>query len=437
MSIILGGNMRYITLLLIFCSSALAINYHGCTLAPDNLHGWVVCTDTTLILRTTDGGLTWSPQAVPPDTIARRIFDVTCVDGMHAWTTGKHNLHAAEILATTDGGNEWERQIAGFSKYGTRIEFLNQNYGIAVGGDGALARTTDGGGYWDQIFTDWYQAEYYGVSIVNQYDTWICAGWPDSLATGQGYILWTEDGGLTWDTLNGYHAPGYEDFFDIHMFNVVDGIVIGGYEDTYEPIIWKTSDGGDSWNPRSAPVNTYYLRAVDFIDTLGWAVGKSGSIIYTTDGGDTWTPQTSPADSTLFDVDFSDAQHGIACGYDYILRTTNGGQTWTHVGVEELTTNGPIGSALTANPNPFIQTTNIRFTIHDTGSMIQDVSIGVYDISGQLVKNLSGQSSVIGNQSSASWDGTDARGNRVPAGIYFIQLNTAGQVASEKVIMLE
>jgi len=218
--------MRYIALMLIFCSSALAINYHGCTLAPDNLHGWVVCTDTTLILRTTDGGLTWTPQAVPPDTIARRIFDVTCVDGMHAWTTGKHNLHAAEILATTDGGNDWERQIAGFSKYGTRIEFMNVNYGIAVGGDGALARTTDGGNFWDQIFTDWYQAEYYGVSTVNQYDSWICAGWPDSLAMGQGYILWTEDGGLTWDTLNGYHAPGYEDFFDIHMFNVMEGIVI-------------------------------------------------------------------------------------------------------------------------------------------------------------------------------------------------------------------
>jgi photosystem II stability/assembly factor-like uncharacterized protein len=429
--------MKYIALLLIFCSSALAINYHGCTLAPDNLHGWVVCTDTTLILHTTDGGLTWAPQSVPPDTIGRRIFDVTCVDGLHAWTTGKHNLHAAEILATTDGGNLWERQIAGFSKYGTRIEFLNQNYGIAIGGDGALARTTDGGGFWDQIFTDWYQAEYYGVSIVNQYDSWICAGWPDSLATGQGYIVWTADGGLTWDTLNGYHAPGYEDFFDIHMFNVVEGIVVGGYEDTYEPIIWKTTDGGETWSPRSAPVNTYYLRAMDFIDTLGWAVGKSGSIIHTTNGGDTWTTQSSPADSTLFDVDFSDAQHGLICGYDYILRTTNAGQTWTHVGVEELTSSTPLNSTLTVTPNPCRQDLRIQYTIHDTESMIHDVNFRIYDAAGREVKSFNHESSIVNHESMFSWDGTDAKGNRVPAGIYFIELNTSGQVASEKVIMLE
>ena len=430
--------MRYIALLLILSSSAFAINYHGCALAPDNLHGWVVCLDTTLILHTTDGGQTWVPQAVPPDTIARRIFDVTCYDDTYAWTTGKHNLHAAEILATTNGGSLWERQIAGFSKYGTRIEFLNQDYGIAVGGDGALARTTDGGGFWDQIFTDWYQAEYYGVSIVNQNDSWICAGWPDSLATGQGYIIWTEDGGLTWDTLNGYHAPGYEDFFDIHMFNVFEGIVVGGYEDTYEPIIWKTSDGGETWTPRSAPAGTYYLRAVDFVhDTLGWAVGKSGSIIHTTDGGETWTALSSPADSTLFDVDFVDDQRGLACGYDHILRTINGGQDWISVGIEELNTGIIIDIALSAEPNPFRLATSIRFATHDTGSMIQDMSLRIYDATGRQVKSFNHESGIVNHESMFSWDGTDDAGKRLPAGIYFIELHMSGNAVSEKVVLLE
>jgi photosystem II stability/assembly factor-like uncharacterized protein len=425
--------MRYIALILVFCSAALAINYHGCTLAPDNLNGWVVCTDTTLILHTTNGGQTWTPQSVPPDTINRAIFDVTCVDGLHAWTTGKHYLHAAEILATTDGGNTWLRQIAGFSKYGTRIEFYNQNYGIAVGGDGALARTTDGGGFWDQIFTDWYQAEYYGVSIVSPYDSWICAGWPDSLALGQGYIVHSYDGGLTWDTLNGYHALGYEDFFDMHMFNVFDGVVVGGYEDTYAPIIKKTTNGGTSWNPISVPANVYYLRAVDFVGTQGWAVGKSGSIIHTTDGGNTWTAQSSPADSTLFDVDFSDSQHGIACGYDHILRTTDGGQNWSSVGIDELTTNTPAQISLTVTPNPMIRVTDIGFQITN-GKL--DI-LAIYDATGRLVRDLTGQASVIGYRSSINWDGTDEQGQPVAAGVYFAELRTSQQSVNEKIILIE
>jgi len=428
--------MRYIALILILGSSVFAISYHGCTLAPDNMNGWVVCIDTVLILHTTDGGLTWTPQSAP-DTVTRRLFDVTCVDAMHAWTTGKHSLHAAEILATTDGGSLWERQIAGFSKYGTRIEFYNLNYGIAVGGDGALARTTDGGSSWDQIFTDFTQAEYYGVSIVNQNDSWICAGWPDSLALGQGYIVWTEDGGMTWDTLNGYHAHGYEDFFDIHMFNVFDGIIVGGYEDTYEPIIWKTYDGGDTWNPRSTPANAYYLRAVDFIGQEGWAVGKSGTIIHTTNGGDTWTIQTSPADSTLFDVDFSDAQHGLACGYDYILRTTNGGQDWLPTGIEELETNIPKSFALTINPNPFTHATNIQFTLHDPRHTIQDFSLRIYDATGRSVKYFNHESSIMNRESMFSWDGTDNEGKRLPAGIYFAELKTSQNTVSEKIVRLE
>jgi photosystem II stability/assembly factor-like uncharacterized protein len=438
--------MRYIFFILIFCSWATAINYHGCTLASDNLHGWVVCTDTTLILHTVNGGLTWSPQSVPPDTINRKLFDVTCVDEMNAWTTGKHNLHAAEILATTDGGNVWFRQIAGFSKYGTRIEFLNDNYGIAVGGDGALAVTTDGGGSWDQVFTDWYEAEYYGVSIVSQWDSWICAGWPDSLVSGQGYIVPTYDGGLTWDTVNGYHATGYEDFFDIHMFNLFDGIVVGGYENTYDPIIWKTTDGGSTWNPISAPANTYYLRALDFVDQQGWAVGKSGTIIHTTDGGNTWTTQTSPADSTLFDVDFSDAQHGLACGYDYILRTTNGGQDWQHVGIEELTTDISTSITLSISPNPFKQETQIRYTIQDTGSIeelrnsdfeMRKPSIRIYDATGRLVKSFNLESRIENHESSFVWNGTDDHGKRMPAGIYFVELSTTDHTVCDKIVLLE
>jgi len=341
--------MKYTLLFLIIISSAFAYNYHGCALAPDNLHGWVVCIDTILIIHTTDGGTTWQPQQNLPDTV-RRFFDVTCVDQYLAWTCGI----LGEILHTDNGGLDWYQQVIGFSKYGTRIEFIDEYHGWAAGGDGALAMTTDGGGFWEQIFTNWAANEYYGISFVNQWDGWMVAGYPDSMLTGQGFIVRSTDGGLTWDSL--YQSLTYEDFFDVHFFNVFDGIIVGGDEADTSVIILKTTDGGLSWNPISAPANSYYLRAVDFVGDEGWAVGRFGTIIHTTNGGNSWYSQDNPTitevtiispdggenwisgsnhqitwsttGGTLFDVDFSDNLHGIACGYNTLLYTTNGGQNW-------------------------------------------------------------------------------------------------------------
>ncbi|MCK4673764.1 T9SS type A sorting domain-containing protein [candidate division WOR-3 bacterium] len=431
--------MKYTLFFLILISSAFALNYHGCTLAPDNVHGWIVVINPPLILHTTDGGATWESQSLP-DTATRKLFDITCVDQFSAWITGWHGLHAAEILHTDNGGLDWYRQVAGFSKYGTRIEFIDEDHGWSTGGDGAIAATTDGGGYWEQILTDWYAAEYYGVSFVNQWDGWIVAGWPDSLATGQGYIVPSTDGGITWDTVNGYHTSGYEDFFDVHFFNVLDGVVVGGDEADTSAIILKTTDGGSTWPTVSAPANSYYLRAVDFVGDEGWAVGRFGTIIHTTNGGNSWASQTSPATTTLFDVDFTDNLHGIACGYDIVLLTTDGGQNWHESpGIEEHQNTEVETTNLSVYPNPFRQMINIKLQIprtkFQTNSKSQ-IALKIYDVSGKIVKVFNLQSEIC-NLQSIKWSGTDQLNRPVPHGVYFVKLETPMQVKTEKVILMK
>ena len=36
---------------------------------------------------------------------------------------------------------------------------------------------------------------------------------------------------------------------------------------------------------------------------------------------------------------------------------------------------------------------------------------------------------------SAAWNGRDASGSRVPAGVYFVRLEAAGQVQSQKIVL--
>ena len=419
--------MKHIVFFLIITSGAFALNYHGVALAPDNTHGWTVCIDTALIFYTTDHGATWQEQNVPVGT--KRFFDVCCVDQMTAWTCGI----LGEILHTDNGGLDWYAQAIGLSKYATRIEFMDQDKGWAACGDGTVGRTIDGGSYWDQIFTPWYSAEFYGVSFVNEWDGWVVAGYADSMLLGQGLILKSTDGGINWDSV--YQVSDFKDFFDVHFFNLLDGIVIGGDETDYSPIIMKTTDGGQNWSFITAPGSAYYLRAVDFIGSEGWAVGMNGTIIHTTDSGDTWAFQSNPASATLFDIDFSDNLHGLACGHNHLMYTTDGGQNWHDVGILEENKHSVAETpGLTVCPNPFRQIATLKLQIPRTKSQI---SLKIYDVGGRLIKNLELPTPYSLLPTSVSWAGTDDSGRQVISGIYFIQLTTCEKTMTEKVVFLK
>ncbi len=600
--------MKHIAFFLIIMSGAFALNYHGVALAPDNTYGWAVCIDTVLILHTIDGGATWQTQTVPPGT--KRFFDVGCVDQMAAWTVGL----LGEILHTENSGLDWYNQAIGLSKYGTRIEFIDDTLGWATCGDGTVGKCTDGGGvhinelhmgirtktagtwnnpveikayfsgtnttcwdtvsidtsantadsiqiffcfndfgthgfytgidnisvfattarntesptrqswdfedgwqgwthtngqpfpagwdvqpaslhtpppdpgdsvlwidsyaagsgitikdtvwspsfapvpgdtqkirwslsihsegiFWDQIFTPWYSAEFYGVSFVNQWDGWVVAGFPDSIFMGQGLILKSTDGGINWDSV--YQVSAFEDFFDVHFFNLLDGIVIGGDEVDHSPIIMKTTDGGQNWNNITAPASAYYLRAVDFVGSEGWAVGMNGTIIHTTDGGDTWTFQTNPATNTLFDVDFSDNLHGLACGHNHLMYTTDGGQNWHDVGILEENGNAYLLSeyiALDIFPNPSRKNTNIKLQIPNecqNPNVQIPITLKIFDVSGRLIKNLKLPTPYSLLPTLVSWDGTDENGCRVANGIYFISCEINNKKMVKKAILIK
>lgn len=122
-------------------------------------------------------------------------------------------------------------------------------------------------------------------------------------------------------------------------------------------VAWSDDDGA-SWRQASTPVSTT-LTSVCFVDArLGWAAGHAGTILHTADGGATWTLQTDGRaiarqvqasvadqgaamaavaaqlvadgpDKPLLDIEFSDAQHGVAVGaYGLAVRTTDGGRSW-------------------------------------------------------------------------------------------------------------
>ena len=125
---------------------------------------------------------------------------------------------------------------------------------------------------------------------------------------------------------------------DLQDVSVVDANVVYAVGDV--GLIYKTTDGGATWESTRGDNSYRDFTAIDMVDAgTGWAVGDDGLLLYTTDAGATWTAQTHPIAATdLNDVAAFDANIAYAVGDDvYILKTTDAGTTWTPITVDSLT----------------------------------------------------------------------------------------------------
>lgn len=132
-------------------------------------------------------------------------------------------------------------------------------------------------------------------------------------------------------------------------------------------------------------------------------------------------------------------------GYAYITGASTGTTSYEDVvtikyaatGVDE-STNHMLNDAvfsLTASPNPFSKLTNIRYSMLDTGYLIQNPAIMIYDAAGRLVKSFYQESRIENQGSVFMWDGTDQVGRTLGSGVYFARLE-ASNVQQTEIILL-
>ena len=102
----------------------------------------------------------------------------------------------------------------------------------------------------------------------------------------------------------------------------------------------------------------------------------------------------------------------------------------------------PKSALLTATPNPFSD--NIKISIEHgaksietgKGSMPFDPCLKIYNVTGRLIKSVSIPNSHFLFPISYVWDGTDAFGKSVKAGIYFVVAQAGDQTAVRKITLM-
>lgn len=157
------------------------------------LRGWIV-TERTHILYTVDGGKSWNIQFQDEDFILKAI---SFSDSLHGWTVGEYGY----IYHTNDGGATWEKQAGHFdiSLRTGEVEggtFLFDVLAIdpltawAVGIDGYVIKTEDGGKNWQEIKTGVPKTQLFCI-LSDRAET--------LLIGGNGTFLSSSDLGNTWE----------------------------------------------------------------------------------------------------------------------------------------------------------------------------------------------------------------------------------------------
>jgi photosystem II stability/assembly factor-like uncharacterized protein len=84
------------------------------------------------ILRTSDGGVTWTPVT---NSVSSTLWSVEFVNEDEGWAVGR----AGTIVKTGDGGLTWLKQDSSVNQNLYALQFQKKN-GWAVGGDGMMVR---------------------------------------------------------------------------------------------------------------------------------------------------------------------------------------------------------------------------------------------------------------------------------------------------------
>ncbi len=243
---------------------------HGNSLCfVDNLNGWVVDKGGN-IYRTENGGTTWGLQESGTEG---ELMSVYFTDPLNGWIVSRGNLHPAVILHTDNGGNTWQIQdTVNNTLYS--IMFLDENNGWAVGGNGNIYSTNNGGQNWNHTkIGDQYEFILKSVYFINEYTGWV--------AGSEGTIYHTQDGGVNWIEQSSWTNCYLKSIFFTDLNN---GWACGGDYGMPSRII-STNNGGLTWQLQVIDIGRWFA-SLYFTDTNnGWAVGFGGMIMHTENGG--------------------------------------------------------------------------------------------------------------------------------------------------------
>lgn len=237
--------------------------------------------------------------------------------------SGDNPLGPAGPLPEAIGWVEQESPVEGITL--TAVDFIDEGRGWAVGKNGVIINTRNGGANWyeQQSGTD---NTIFDVDFVDRRNGWAVGN--------NGTILYTNDGGRKWVAQNSGTSSRLE---EVTFFDSQTGWAAG----RSMFVFLRTTDGGQHWIEDS-PSDFRMLSNIRFVDEKnGLATLDLGKVVSTNDGGLSWTVLSETPKSYVWGMSFSNDDFGIIAStryeffegrvdwHDRVYQTIDGGNNWS------------------------------------------------------------------------------------------------------------
>lgn len=254
---------------------------------------------------------------------------VTFLSSTLGWAAGSNNT----ILRTTDGGETWSRLVErrdGGPSF-LEVTFVNESQGWVRSPD-ELLFTTNGGQTWRPVTQPQGLWRFGPGAVVGSSRLQVYYRSGETVAR----LVRTDDGGNSWAAVGG--PLPWSDGLQIFFTDPLRGWLTGqSHSVPPEYSLAASEDGGNTWRPPGQKVGRE--ARVQFVNpTTGWVLGEDGTtILASTDAGQTWERQFTGLErrQPLTDMHFLNEPVGHVLsnsGGGQVIRTTDGGWSWFLIG---------------------------------------------------------------------------------------------------------
>ncbi|MCK4255377.1 T9SS type A sorting domain-containing protein [candidate division WOR-3 bacterium] len=299
---------------------------------------------------------------------------------------------------------------------------------------------------WTKIFGGSNNVDDAGRSVIVTANGYVIAGHTDYdgylIKTDSLQTLWTStfDNGVndeTWSvqqtTDGGYIVAGFtnpgsgdNDVWLIKTTANGDSVwakTYGAIRDDKGYSVQQTTDGGyiiAGFSEDSLFYKDVYLIKTDSLGDSLWAKTYGGQ-------WDDWAYSVRQTSDGNYIIAGGTYSFGAGHKDVYLIKTKV-----SSVGIEEEESIPGVFFISQCCPNPFRDETVIGYRL----SVISNISLKVYDLTGRLVKTLVDEEVNVGSHT-VVWDGRDDSGVNVPSGIYFYRLKVDGSrfIATRKIVV--